>query len=254
MYYYSVLLLLFRPFLKLDLANSKISPREICMSSADNAAALVATYRRLYGLRCVPLLAAHVILTSSIIHLLHLPNPSAARWLAQSIASLREMSANHAFAFRCLRIIIKLADQWNIQLPPEVEKAANDIPPEASPDFSNNAHAHTSYLSPISIPPQNHGLPNGKVTAGDMPFPSKSSPRPYLPVEEMYWSPFADGSMPLPAHLPGAPMDRMEINNMLNVPNNQWDQLSLDGFQFPAHGDWSYDTAAFPTNIQWPQR
>ena len=45
-----------------------------------------------------------------------------------------------------------MPDQWNIQLPPEVGKAANDIPPEASPDFSNNAHAHTSYLSPIFDP------------------------------------------------------------------------------------------------------
>jgi hypothetical protein len=164
------------------------------------------------------------------------------------------MSVNHAFAFRCLRIIIKLADQWNIQLPPEVERAANDIPPEVTLDHCNNAHAHTSYLSPISNPPQTYGLTNGKVTASDAPFSAKSSPKPYLPVEELYWSPFADGSLPFPAHLPEAPMDRMEINNMLNVPNNHWDQLTQDGFRFPSHGDWGYDTVAFPANVQWPQR
>ena len=254
MYYSSVVILLFRPYLKLDLANSRISPREICITYADNAATLLATYRRTYGLRRIPLLATHVALTSSIIHLLHLPSPSPTRWLAQSIASLREMSVNHAFAFRCLRIIIKLADQWNIQLPPEVERAANDIPPEVTLDHCNNAHAHTSYLSPISNPPQTYGLTNGKVTASDAPFSAKSSPKPYLPVEELYWSPFADGSLPFPAHLPEAPMDRMEINNMLNVPNNHWDQLTQDGFRFPSHGDWGYDTVAFPANVQWPQR
>ena len=255
MYYHSTVLLLFRPFLRVDLTNSKVSPQEICSSSADNVAALVAKYRRIYGLRRTPILVAHAILTSSIIHLLHLPKSLAVRYLAQSITGLREISANHAYCFRALRIIIKLADQWNIQLPDEVEKAANDIPHEGSTDLTNNANAQMSYLSPISNPFSIRDPSTGKFFANDMYSTSKNMPKPYTPLEDMYWSPFADGSVPLPTHVPGDPIHRpMEIANMLNVPNNQWDQWNQDGFRFPAHGEWNYDTAPFSANVEWPQR
>ena len=221
---------LFRPFLKVDLTNSKISPRDICTSCASNAASLIGSYRQIYGLRRVPLIATHILLSISIIHLLNLPNPSSAQDLALSITCVRGVSANHAFADRSLPIIMALSQQWNIHLPSEIAQIAYDLPPEVptslpDPQGTENGLSHSS-----SVPDHSQQQDNiTKDATNGFPFSAVvNSPRPTATLADMFWSPFPDHSVPLQAHQQNGPMD---ISAMLDVPNSDWDQLNRDGFR-----------------------
>lgn len=229
-YYYTVVLHLFRPFLKVDLTNSKISPRDICTSCASNGASLLGTYRHIYGLRRVPLISTHILLSTSIIHLLNLPNSLSAQDLALSITCLRDISANHGFAMRSLHIIMALSQQWNIHLPSEVAQIAYILPPEVPrslPDPQGSANTLT-HLSSLTDHFQQQHNDHMKDTNSGFPFSAvKNSPRPFTTPADMFWSPFPDHSVPLQAHQQNGPMD---ISAMLDVPNNDRDQLSRDGF------------------------
>ena len=244
---------LFRPFLKVDLKNSKISPRDICTSCASNGASLLGKYRQTYGLRRVPLIATHILLSASIIHLLNLPNPSSAQDLALSITCFRDLSANHTFAFRGLDIIMALSRQWNIQLPSEVAQIAYDLPPEVPrslPDIqgSENTRAHPSVPDHVQQQHNDHT----KDTTSGIPFSAvRNSPRPFTKPADMFWSPFPDHSVPLQAHQRSGPMD---ISAMLDVPNNEWDQLSRDGFRVAQLGDSILAHPAYShINSRWTQ-
>ncbi|KAL6714818.1 hypothetical protein ACLMJK_007078 [Lecanora helva] len=232
MYYHTVVLHLFRPFLKVDLTTSSVSPREICTSCANNIVSILSTYRQMYGVRLGTVLMTHIILSSSIIHLLNLPNASAARDLTFSIDSLREMSTSHAFAKRCILVVIKLAKQWNIDLPPEVFTAAEDVPGDSAVK-SNTAQSSPRVDSnvlpvPESIHAQHQGHLSVRNAANQMPFaPTKYSPRAFSQPTDLFWSPFPDSSLPLHAHHQGGLMD---IAAMVDVPN-EWDQLNRDGFR-----------------------
>ena len=222
---------LFRPFLKVDLTNSKASPRDICTSCARNSTSLMGTHRQLYGLRRVPIVSTHILLSASIIHLLNLPNPSSAQDLALSITCLREITANHAFATRCLNVIMALSQQWDIHLPSEIAQIAYDLPPEVSKSLpdpkSSGILTHRSYVADkvsqqqadIQCQDSCHGFPFAAV---------KHSPKPFATTEDMFWSPYPDFCVPLQAHQHNGPMD---ISAMLDVPYNVWEQLSRDGFR-----------------------
>lgn len=242
---------LFRPFLKVDLTNSKISPRDICTSCADHGASIIGTYRQIYGLRRIPLVATHILLSASIIHLLNLPNPSSAHYLALAITSLREVSANHAFSRRCLHITIALSRQWSIHLPSEVTQIAYDLPPEVPTSLSDPKIASTHILDEPDPSQQQDDL-HPKDVAPHLPFSAvKDSSRPFVTPADMFWSPFPDHSVPLQAHQPNGPMD---ISAMLDNPNNDWNQFTRDGFkkahfEDPILGPLSYENF----NGHWAQ-
>ena len=231
MFYHTVVLHLFRPFLKVDLTNSKVSPRGICTSCASSIASLVSMYRQMYGLRRSPLLIPHVILSSSIIHLLNLPNPLSARDLANSITAFREMDANHAFATRAIHVVTALANQWTIHLPADVAQAAYDPPAEVRtnlPREMSTPQTYPPYLSPISNPQQPEYV-NRKNNTNDVPFSAiKNSLKPFSTSADMFWSPFPDHIVPLQVTNRVGPMD---ISAMLDVQNTGWDQLDRDGFK-----------------------
>ena len=244
-YYHTVVLHLFRPFLKVDLTNSKVSPRDICTSCASNAASLLGTYRQIYGLRRAPVMTTHILLSISIIHLLNLPNPSSAQHLALSITCLREVSANHAFANRSLNIVLALSKQWNIQLPSEVSEIAYDLPPKV-PMSLPDSHGSGNGLTHLSSVPDHFQQQDNiqtKDAANGFPFSAvKNSPKPFTTPADMFWSPFPDHSVPLRAHQQNGPMD---ISAMLDDPNNDWDQLSRDGFRVAQLGDSILDPPAY---------
>ena len=253
-YYHTVVLHLFRPFLKVDLTNSKVSPRDICTSCANNATSLVGTYRQIYGLRRVPIIATHILLSTSIIHLLNLPNLSSAQNLALNITCLHGISANHAFAIRSADIIMALSRQWNIHLPSEVTQIAYDLPPEVpaslqDPQASGNGF---TYLSSVPDDAQQQDNVHPKDVTIGLPFSAvKNSPRPFATPADMFWSPFPDHSVPLQAHEQNGPMD---ISAMLDVPNNGWDQLSRDGFRVAQLGDPILSPPAYShINSHWTQ-
>ena len=253
-YYYTVVLHLFRPFLKVDLTNSKVSPRDICTSCARNGTSLMGTYRQIYGLRRVPVLATHILLSTSIIHLLNLPNPLSAQDLAFSISSLRGITANHAFATRCLHIIMALSQQWDIHLPSEIAQIAFDSPPEipmSLPDPQGPAIplTHLSFVPDLS---QQQANISAKDLACGFPFSAvKNSPKPSVTSADMFWSPFPDFSVPLQAHQQNGPMD---ISVMLDGPNSGCDQLSRDGFRMAQLGDPILSPPVYNhINDQWTQ-
>lgn len=95
---------LFRSFLKVDLVNSKTSPREVRTLCANNIASLLSRYRDVY---CLPLVS-HIILTSAIIDFLNFPDAAAVHNIVLNIKSLREIPINHAFATRSLHILMAL--------------------------------------------------------------------------------------------------------------------------------------------------
>ena len=245
---------LFRPFLKVDLTNSRVSPRDICTSCARNSTSLMGTHRRLYGLRRVPIVSTHILLSASIIHLLNLPNPSSAQDLALSITCLREITANHAFATRCLNVIMALSQQWNIHLPPEIAHIAYDLPPEVSKSLpdpqSSGILTHRSYVTDRFS--QQQANPQNQDSAHGFPFAAvKHSPRPLATAADMFWSPFPDFCVPLQAHQHNGPMD---ISAMLDVPDNVWDQLSRDGFRIAQLGQPSLTLPTYDhVNGPWTQ-
>ena len=120
MYYHTVVLLLFRPFLKVELMDSDISPRLKCTGSARKISSLASTYKSIYGLRCSIVTLTHLISTACITHLLDLPDCVAARGLEQGIRDLKQLAENHAIAKRYLHILVGLSEQWHMTLPENV--------------------------------------------------------------------------------------------------------------------------------------
>ena len=229
MYYHTVVLHLFRPFLRVNIAKSNLSPRQICLKCADSAAQLVATYRGLYGLRRIPMAVTHVILASSIVHLMDLDITSAAQHLARSITSLRETTPNHSISRRLLGIIEELIRRWNIELPAAVEEVLagppvgdwTGLPPEdLQYDFHTMDSAHNNTYLKSGINGQPH-------------VSSLTSPSSCAPLKDFYWSPFIDGSNPLQSYTAASQMDNSAV---LHQMVDQWQHLDEYGFQVAAHG------------------
>ena len=263
MYYHTVVLNLFRPFLKFDIINSKVSPLKICLEMADSAAALVATYRRLYGLRRVPILLTHVIFTSTIIHLLpftnnsaalHLPdsitslretarNTSADSSLAESITSIHETTPNHSFSIRLMGVIVALVKRWNIHLPLSAEVALADALAEESMMLPTE---NLQYGLRPPEPPQSNTY-HASVAPRGPSMPSLASPLSYDPSGNIYWSAFNNGSVPLPSH---KGVSQMDDSAGLPQPWDQWQHLDQYGFRAAA-----YDhriPQGFSANGHWP--
>lgn len=117
MYYHYAILLLFRPFIKLSLLGSSVSPRDVCNQAADAISALAGSYAQLYTLRRTPSFVPHFILASSIIHLVTLGNTKkGTEKVLQGIADLEDMANCHGFSRRACDILRHLARKWNIDV------------------------------------------------------------------------------------------------------------------------------------------
>jgi hypothetical protein len=117
MYYHFAILLLFRPFINLQITSSGVSPRDVCNQAADAIAALVNSYSQLYTLRRTPSFVPYFVLTSSITHLVTLGiSGGGPEHLQQGISDLKVMSGCHGFAQRARDILIFLAYDWKIEV------------------------------------------------------------------------------------------------------------------------------------------
>ncbi|KAF7953392.1 uncharacterized protein EAE97_000791 [Botrytis byssoidea] len=142
MYYHYTILLLFRPFIKLSLIGSEVSPRDVCNQAADAISALTSSYAQLYTLRRTPSFVPHFILASSITHLVTLGNAkTGVEKVTQGIADLREMASCHGFAARACNILRHLAKKWNIEVPDDsqepIEPDVFDAQARPSPNSLN---------------------------------------------------------------------------------------------------------------------
>ena len=240
--------------------NSKVSPWNICLSSANSIADLLREYRNIYTFRRVPVLMTHSAFLICIVHILGLPDPRSASNLAIGVQALREMNDNHRFCSRCLQIVMSLPAQWNKTLPPEVILAA--YPETTKPTINGHSAAPHSYTNGtyITPPPPIQGQihqsdPSQLVSnVSEVPFMAaiRNSPRSTAATSgDLFWSPFPYQSVPLQANQPGGIMD---IAAMLDVPNER-NQLNRDGFRPNASlADPIYDPQAFTgQNGGWSQ-
>ncbi len=118
MYYHYAILLLFRPFIKLDIISSGVSPRDVCSQAASAISTLVNSYSQLYTLRRTPSFVPYFVLTSSIAHLITLGNArEGPEQLKQGIKDLKEMANCHGFAIRGLDILRYLIVHWDVNVP-----------------------------------------------------------------------------------------------------------------------------------------
>ncbi|KAG9856957.1 3-oxo-5-alpha-steroid 4-dehydrogenase, partial [Aureobasidium melanogenum] len=123
---------LFRPFMKLDLSDIGLYPRELLTYCATEISKLMNALRAMYGLRRTSLAVSSILLSASTVHLMNLPSQGAAVQLTQAMQDLDKMSVNHRYASCCLEAINRLANQWGIRLP---EATANLAPfPSPKPD------------------------------------------------------------------------------------------------------------------------
>lgn len=116
MYYHFAILLLFRPFIKLEIIGSVISPRDVCAQAASAISTLVNSYSQLYTLRRTPSFVPYFVLTSCIAHVVTLgaTNPPSPTQLHQGVSDLLEMKCCHGFANRALDILHFLLHHWEI--------------------------------------------------------------------------------------------------------------------------------------------
>lgn len=115
MYYHTAILLLFRPFVKLSITGSGVSPRDLCTQAANTISILLKSYSDLYTLERTPSFVPYFVLASTITHVITLGNERAGpEHLQSAIADLRQMASCHGFANRALNIIRFLLAHWNV--------------------------------------------------------------------------------------------------------------------------------------------
>ncbi|KAH0019900.1 hypothetical protein KCU78_g6635, partial [Aureobasidium melanogenum] len=79
---------LFRPFMKLDLSDIGLYPRELLTYCATEISKLMNALRAMYGLRRTSLAVSSILLSASTVHLMNLPSQGAAVQLTQAMQDL----------------------------------------------------------------------------------------------------------------------------------------------------------------------
>ena len=115
MHYHFAILLLFRPFIKLGIIGSRVSPKDVCAQASDAISALVKSYKQLYTLRRTPSFVPYFILASSIAHMVTVSSSrTGPEQLRQGIDDLKEMSKCHMISIRALDILRYLIRHWEV--------------------------------------------------------------------------------------------------------------------------------------------
>lgn len=129
MHYHFAILLLFRPFLKLDILASSVSPRDVCAQASDAISALVKSYSQLYTLRRTPSFVPYFVLSASIAHMVTIFSSRAGpEQLRQGLMDLKELTKCHAIAKKALDILQFLIVHWDVRgLEDHEEKELRDI-------------------------------------------------------------------------------------------------------------------------------
>ncbi|CZT13581.1 uncharacterized protein RAG0_17080 [Rhynchosporium agropyri] len=99
-YYQFAVLTLFGPFIRLRLRDTPFRPREICFQATETIKALLASFRRLYGLRRTPSFLLIITLGSYLFHTIQEEYlaPAILNQLNQGVDDLQEMGYSHKIA------------------------------------------------------------------------------------------------------------------------------------------------------------
>ncbi|KAF2142065.1 uncharacterized protein K452DRAFT_26023 [Aplosporella prunicola CBS 121167] len=230
MYYHAAVLLLFRPFLKAELTDSDISPREICRTSANAISDLFAQHRQLYGLVGIFTFQMHCLLTACTIHIINLPSVSATNHLAFACNSFQDLVKQNAWAAGSLNIIKGLVQKWQIVLPTEVENTLyrNQGDVATAFDFSSSGNDQAEAYRPekrsMSLNPSTQVVPKRRrITSVE----SREQPSNY------FFSPFPNQPPPLLGPIHTSTSGDVEWNDEVSKMSQKVDGLNFfgdDGF------------------------
>lgn len=138
MLYWTVIVHLFRPMLKVDLLHSDVHPRDKCIEAANKVSELARLYRSLYDFRTAHLVIPHILLSVSIVHLLYSKdNSTSRRNLIEGLQGLEALHECHYFGARSFRIIYTLAQTWNLPWPEEFKNSK--LVPQSDPNKPRGA-------------------------------------------------------------------------------------------------------------------
>lgn len=167
LFYHAATLLLFQPFINLNLTTSSVIPREVCYQAANAIASLVKSYSDLYTLRRTPSFVPYFVLISTIIHLVAVKtdhaNDEIRQKLSQGISDLEDMAQCHGFASRAIDAVHYLANRWGLDTLFENRRgeafvdargATSILPDSICPDISilETLQSIQPVLSPSSTP------------------------------------------------------------------------------------------------------
>ncbi|PQE05629.1 fungal specific transcription factor protein [Rutstroemia sp. NJR-2017a BBW] len=181
MYYHYAILLLFRPFVKLNLIGSGVSPRDVCNQAADAISALVNSYSQLYTLRRTPSFVPYFVLTSTIVHLIRYGNSGdGADKLRQGFNDLQNMRGCHGFATRARETLVFLAKSWHITLP---EGCDDDFEVDLEKSCRPSSVSFNQFCANVDVADMMKGI--GLATESENPlfWPFPFQGRPLLPFE-----------------------------------------------------------------------
>ncbi|KAG9231821.1 fungal-specific transcription factor domain-containing protein [Amylocarpus encephaloides] len=140
MYYHYAMILLFRPFIRLKITGSGVSPKDVCRQAANAISTLVNSYSKLYTLRRTPSFVPYYVLCASITHAVSFGVSKAAitvsedsqqkkdskMALQQGVDCLKEMTGCHGFATRAVDILRYLTGHWGLEFSVD-EKSENTL-------------------------------------------------------------------------------------------------------------------------------
>jgi hypothetical protein len=117
MFYHICVMHLFKPIMRMDLTNSEIVPREICLNCANEVSNLMNIIRHVYGLKRTNLLHTHILLSTGLVYLTNMGDKTSAQNLVQCLKDLEAVSGSHHFGARAFKIICSLAKRNHVVIP-----------------------------------------------------------------------------------------------------------------------------------------
>lgn len=179
--WHSAVLLLFRPFLKAKIADSKIVPQEICRESANAISELFGRHRALYGLQGIYSFQIQCLLAACTIHIIHIPAIASTDHFIDACTSLHQLAAQNSWASSSIAVLKDLVQRWSRILPTAAEAA-----------LYGNAAAPGADKRPAGSPPHQSlsstkQSRRGGISTPTLFAPSESQPAPLLrPVHSSF--------------------------------------------------------------------
>ena len=163
MLYWTIIVHLFRPLLKVDLIHSDIRPRDICINAANKVSELVRIYRQFYNFRQAHLLIPHTLLTVCVVHLLYSKDNSISRQnLIEGMQGLDDLHECHYFGARSFRIIYTLAKTWKLPFPEELSNSV--LIPTSDPNKPKGQISPPA--DPLLVPPNTTTITGHRIGPG----------------------------------------------------------------------------------------
>lgn len=217
MFFQLLFIHLFRPFLKYKQANSPlpnhVSPRKFLTQAAASISKLLRLYRRLYGLRQICNIVVYISHAASTVHLLNLPDKTAARDIVHGLTHLEEIAESWLCARRTIGILQLVARRWSIELP----EAAQEAFMRAEAKFGSfKSHDHES--SPKS---EHHIAP--PTTIQPLP-PSVTNPNPEtgtIPMDDLASNGFFSNAAPLASPMPTSVEGSLKLSQQAVADYNE---------------------------------